>query len=310
MTTSNLDDLNLMGRQGEAAAGAELALHLGGARHIDKEHLGLVLPEGKRIESLQAIIAEREAWELRGIKGHARLARLESFIAHVKHFQRPETAVFADDSTLSAVFDYHHEFRVAEATDEQQAQRCAHRATYAFPLSEEWQAWARAWGKPLSPRELSELLEDRLDDILDPTAAPDSVKDAAKRLGLKLGDHSELVQVARELKVSAKREVAAAHTLATGEHTVEFSETHSAARSGGKSISVPTGFAIGIPVLEGGAGYPLLVRLRYALQDAAVTWTLVPLRPERVRKDAIEGEVARFREECGDVPFFYGSPER
>lgn len=185
-----------------------------------------------------------------------------------------------------------------------------HRALYRFPVSDEWKAWTTLRDS-LTMQQFAEFLEDRVVDIIDPASIEEKSATLveAKQLGLSLGTPQGLLEISRGLSIKVKAAVTDAHSLSSGETQVSFSEQHDAAsKDGTKSIVIPGGFAIGIPVFRGGAPYRLLVRLRYRLTGTAITWFFVISRAEKTWQTAVQ-------EACGaamsgtELPLFYGSPE-
>lgn len=278
-----------------------------------KAGTAVVVPMGKRIESMIHLRAEEEAWLVRRTRGSATLTRLSSFLDHVDRFAEAQTAaIFATDAKLTAVYDYHQN---------SVADHCDHRAEYTFPKSKAWQAWTRVFNKPLGAMDLSTLLEDRIEDVMDPSSSHvgEGARDLAALLGLRMGTVSELVTVAREMRVSVKKDVASAHVIATGELELQYSESHETKTKGGLQVLVPTGFFLALPVHEAGPVYSIVVRLRYMLDGAKVVWTLVPARLEEVERHAVETIVdlvdAHLAERASrdnepPIPLFWGERER
>lgn len=100
--------------------------------------------------------------------GKATLTQLPSFIDVVNRFKFAHSAIYAvDDFTkpsLTAIFDYHPENGAAGVNP---AQPMRHRASYAFPLSEEWNAWIAKNNTPMGMGDFAQFLETR---ILNPTS--------------------------------------------------------------------------------------------------------------------------------------------
>lgn len=268
----------------------------------------LVLPAGKTAISVKKFIDEyRQAPERR--EGTATLTQLESFIGHVNRFKDADSAVFAavenpTDSKLVAVLDYHRQ------TAEGAPRFGRHRALYRFPVSDEWTAWTKPRDS-LTMQQFAEFLEDRVVDIIDPASIEEKAATLveAKQLGLTLGTPQGLLEISRGLSIKVKAGVTDAHSLSSGETQVSFSEQHDAAsKDGTKSIVIPGGFAIGIPVFRVGAPYRLLVRLRYRLEGATIRWFFVISRAEKTWQTAVQEACATARDGTA-LPLFYGSPE-
>lgn len=128
-------------------------------------------------------------------------------------------------------------------------------------------------------------------------------------LGISLGTPQGLLEVSRGLSIKVKAGITNAQRLSSGETQVSFSEEHDAAsKDGTKSVAVPGGFAIGIPVFRGGAPYRLLVRLRYRLEGATIRWSFVIGRAEKTWQTAVQ-EACAAAKDGTELPLFYGSPE-
>lgn len=283
----------------------------------------VVIPAGKTVVPLGPLRTDEEAWQLRRIRGAAAMTKPDSFVAHARRFGDPErTVLFATRESIKAVYDYHYGAsspRVGAVAGEEEpvvvslpsAQHCDHQAVYQWPFSEAWKAWTKAWSRSLSSVELAEVLEDRAADILNP-ASPSvfaSTVDAVNLLGLTLGSASDLLAVAKEFRVSVKRDIAAAHNTDTGEVMLEYSETHSGAQ-GKRGVTVPTGLLLAIPVHEDGSAFQVVVRLRYSIQDARVTWQLKAHGVDDVVRVATEHQVQSIAEQLPELPLFWGAPER
>lgn len=276
------------------------------------------VPEGKKLVELHDLRQKEEDWNLRRVRGTAKLTKPESFVQHVKRFVTVNAAaLFATNSAITAVFDYHRaevetDLVTGEETSEVVADHAEHRAVYAWPLSEAWKTWTKAWGGGyLSSADLATLLEDRIGDVLSPTS-PElfrSTNDTVAMLGLTLGSASDLAAVAKDFRVSVKREVANAHNLDTGEVQIEYSEVHEGARASKKSVNVPTGFLLALPVFEDGAAFQVVVRLRYLLDGPKVVWQLKAHAIDEVVRVATEAQVKAIADELPEVPLFWGTPE-
>lgn len=266
----------------------------------------LLTPGGVSIDSLKPYLDEYLEHPER-TKGTARLQTLDALIVHCDRFGTAErSALFASAdrntmrASLACVYDYD--------TASQPGWR-EHRAVYPFAFSQQWEAWAGVDGKTMELEQFAEFLEDRIEDVIDPVDAFDSVKDYAKRLGYDLAGPSKLITLSRGLSINVESRVASHSKLSSGEGQILFSEEHSGARtSDGKTVKVPGGFAITLPVFEGGDAYQIPVRLRYTLRQGGIKWTCHLSRIPEAFRDAFEGACTKAAEETG-LPLFYGAPE-
>lgn len=253
-------------------------------------------------------------------RGTANLASLASFIAHAKRFAQSGSAVFADtgkNPSLQVVYDYHE----SGADDVGTARNLGHRATYAFPLSEEWKCWTNAADKPMEQGVFALFLEERLGDVAEPTsdaAKHPRVTQFSESLAGKLAPASKLLELSRGLTIRVDSKVTNAKNLANGTQQLTFEEQHNT--DDGSLLIVPTGFVISIPVFAPGAEYDekgrprqaldaISVRLRYRVSAGKISWFVSPYRLDLVLRDAITEALDRVRKETG-LPVFEGSPER
>lgn len=262
----------------------------------------LSVPAGRQVLDLRPHLDLRLNAPRR-TKGTARHTDLLSFVAHVKRFARPESAVFAVDTPsapkLIAVYDYH----AAGAPAFQE-----HRAEYQFPLAEEWTAWAALFAsKGLSQAEFAAHLEDRVVDVIDPSSVGAKTRKVVETLGLSLASPAAVLGLSRGISIRAETRVTNVTNLSTGEAQIVFEEKHSD-EAGGR-VKVPGGFVIGVPVFRGGVPYQIAVRIRYRVRDGVVTWTFSPHRIDAVFRDAFEEACALVQTETA-LPLFVGQPEQ
>jgi uncharacterized protein YfdQ (DUF2303 family) len=239
-------------------------------------------------------------------RGTARLADLDSFIAHVMRFQDSDSAVFAqpDPKTpnLTAVLDYHR----AGANNEPRFGE--HRATYAFPLSDEWTTWtARDGGDcAMSQAAFAEFIEDRIADIADPAVAGEGAKAFAELLSCEFASPSRLLELSRGLSLRVGSTLHQRLNLASGETQFTYAAQHQ--DETGAPLKVPGAFLLAIPVFRGGALYQVPTRLRYRASEGSVRWFFEMYRTERVFEHAFEEACERVVQ-MTKLPVFKGIPE-
>jgi hypothetical protein len=238
-------------------------------------------------------------------KGTAALNDLDSLIAHVNRFKDADTVLFANDNranpSIMAVLDYHR------AGAESDARFGTHRARFAFPLSDEWQAWSGSNKKPMRMVEFAAFLEDRIIDVLDGTETlPDDMARFVNAIGGKIASPSKLMEIAVGLKVHDKSAVGETVNLSSGEGEITFVSQHTDGK--GAPLKVPNLFLIGIPVFKNGPAYRIAVRLRYRKSDGGLTFWYELWRDDRVFDDAFSEALNRAREETG-LPVLLGLPE-
>jgi len=283
-----------------------------------------VLATAHGLVSIKSQIDEyRQAPERRA--GTARLQDLDSLILHVNRHKDTDSVLFANRSAeapnITAVLDYNK-----AGPDIEAARFGRHRAVYAFPLSEEWQAWHAQDGKQMAQRDFAAFLEDRIVDVIAPpdfehavfdysgddeakrrAAKPDiALKEMAELIGGNFAGPARMMEMAKGLSLSADINVKGAQNLSTGETSIVYTEEHRDA--GGAPLKVPNLFLIAIPVFDAGPLYRLAVRLRYRLAQGRITWWFDIHRADRVFDHAFTEACIRARDECA-LPLFYGVPE-
>lgn len=249
--------------------------------------------------------------------GTSQHTTIESIIRHANRQKIDRSAIFASDDprspSLTVVYNYddtpsgQSEADSGEPTSERADYR-DHRAHYAFPLSEEWLAWAAVSGENawLPQAAFAELIESRILDVLDPERVPEGAKDTAVRLGFELATPASLMSCSRGISVNATRAVTQTVNLSTGETEISFAETH--AGKGGARVIVPQSFALQLPVFRGGEKFVVLARLRYREADGTVRWGVRLHRPDICFRTAFTEACERAAKETA-LPLFYGSPE-
>lgn len=275
----------------------------------------LLVPEGDgfALKSVKEILdANRTVPPFR--KGISRHSTLESFVAHVKRNKDSDSSVFVGESEVVAIYDYH----LSGLPGEGKARNGLHRATYAFPFSDELKYWKQINGTALSQTQLATILEERFADLKDPATCSGSlIEEFAAQFeeGKKCyATPSRLMTLGRGLEIKANLTAKEVINQNTGERSIEFSESHESNDSQGKPERIPHAFVIAIPVFKpaitGGAvsAYQLPVRLRYKLTSGKVTWSVTIHRLDLAILHAKREEVVTIQSETG-LPVFEGSPE-
>ncbi|RVT99066.1 DUF2303 family protein [Rhodovarius crocodyli] len=302
---------------GDASAIIETMKELHGAKLLDVPggHDGeaarqvLLVPNGFRLESPKRYLDEyRTAPERR--KGTAVLTDLDSFIQHANRFRDGDSVVFAhrdeDKPSMTSVLDYHRQ--KAEG-----APRFGeHRGTYAFPLSEAWQAWAKVDGEPMGQPEFAAFIEERVMDIVIPPTdgrndAGALALDLLGTVGGEFAGPQKMLEISRGLKLNENSEVQNAQNLQSGEVQLVFKTQHTDAL--GQPLKVPSMFIVQAPVFEGGAAYKMPVRIRYRTSHGRITWTMARYRPDLIFFHAFDQAAERVKKET-ELPLFMGSAER
>lgn len=262
----------------------------------------LVVGKGRQIVDLRAHFAEARTEPVRRA-GTARHHTIGSFIEHVNRFKDADSAVFADVSAtpkVVAVLDYHR----AGAQGSPRFGR--HRSEYAFPLSEQWKAWAAKNGVVMDQAGFAEFLENRVLDVASPEGLGENSRAIAAKLGQSFATPQKLLELSRGLAVREGSIVQNAKNLSTGETQIQFTTQHTDER--GEPLKVPGLFLIAIPVFDDGVAYEIAVRLRYRLSGGRISWFYEIHSADVVLRDAIEEACTRVAKESA-LPVFRGIPE-
>lgn len=235
-------------------------------------------------------------------KGTARLTDLSSFITHTNRYKDEHTLVFANDDranpSLTAVLNYNE----AGATGEPRFGN--HRSHFAFPLSDEWKAWKSMNAEPMQMSGFARFLEDHIIDVMPINLIDVSDDDGTQRFvdtlgGLgRIADPAQLMSLASNLHINENSVVSQAQVLSSGEVKLDFQSSHDATQNG-QSITMPTMFAIGIPVFKNGPAYRIFARLRYRKQGSALSFWYELWRDDRTFDKAFDESVARVQDETG-----------
>lgn len=292
----------------DVGAALEVAMRLHGAQtgRIERGDIA-ILPEGLRTESLRKL---HEEWlplpERR--RGTASLDDLDSFIEHANRFKDADSVIYCrrneTDPAFQSILDYHR----AGGPDAHEAARWGqHRGLHKPTLSEVWRTWRDAEGKPLSQIGFATLIEDRILDIAPPPEADDATTNAlVTALGGRVAGQTDLLTIARGLRVKENVEITNAQTIETGEVEIHYkTELRDTAN---KPLRIATCFSVHAPVFEGGPPYRLWLRIQIRREEAALRWTLKRWRPDLIVKHALDEMIARVRAET-NLPVLSGAPE-
>ncbi len=223
-------------------------------------------------------------------EGLATMQSIGSLVAHVNRFKDTDSVVWADGAQrrIVAILDYH---RTSAAGSPRWGK---HRSVYACPLSEAWRAWGGGVAVECSQDELIALLDTR-DRELTTGTLPD---------GTKAPLPSSLLTIASNLESYSNAKAKRERDPQTGRVRIAFSEEKGFLGD----VLPPPSFLICIPVFEGEKAQPLEVRLRFAVDDGAATFSVQIHAAGDVLREA-------FRAICDVVadgtalPVFVGCPE-
>jgi len=199
-----------------------------------------------------------------------------AFIAYVNEWKQVATRIFyVQAGKFLAVIDYHQSKAPA-------AQHGDHLAFLDLTRSPEWITWAGKSEKTMSQQEFAEFLEDNSNDILQPGPA-------------------EMLEVATSLHATTGATFRRAMNLSNGQVQMQFDENIEAKVAGGTK-EVPTTFQIGVRPFMGTERYPVDCRLRYRVQGGSLSFHFKALHLDTITEAALEGIVAKVRDETGIAP--------
>ncbi len=189
------------------------------------------------------------------VKQHVSAYDAKAFIDYVNRFKMerelsddktaPKTTIFANPQTaaLKAIIDYHDIL----------PDYCHHAIEFAVPRSEQWNRWSSIDGKAMAQIAFAEFIEENTADIVEPAAAT--------FLDLVTG-------------LQAKKAVSfeSGVRLQDGSNQLVFAESIEAKGRG--TMTIPSEFAIGVPVFLNGEAYKVKCLLRYRIHEGALTFTV------------------------------------
>lgn len=239
----------------------------------------IVIPDDHAIKSLEHTLEQPFR-----IRAKVELNDAASFIAYINKHKLEETALYGsmgDKPVFVGVID-DNAAGVAAWRE--------HKATYACPLSHEWDTWNSSLhnGKAKTQVEFARFVEDNLLDIVEPSAA-------------------EVLAVSRTLE--AKKAVSFSSGVRLDNGDVQFLYNEETKGTAGKgTIDVPERFTIAIPVFEGGDKYAIDARLRYRISDTGQLSMWYELeRPHKVIEHATK-EVWKAIAEGTSLTIINGNP--
>lgn len=233
--------------------------------------------------------------------GQAQAQTFDAFCALTERHKTADSVIFADMNwqkpSLTAIIDYHQNQPGGTADNGK------HRVHYAFPLSEEWKKWLEMNGQPMKQQDFAWFLEDRILEVSSPAAEDQTYE---QQFGTKIALASQLVELSRGLNVRVDSVVKNAHTLQTGETSIQFEETHT--DTAGQPLKVPGLFMLYIAPFFMGDKVRIPVRLRYRVLGGKVTWFYDIYRPDLFITEFVRATLFDARDRTG-LPTYEGTPE-
>lgn len=248
-----------------------------GVHKFDDEHAIAIVPQEFTVKDLSSLLPPparpRES---------ITLLTPEALVRYVATFgDDMATCIFADETSgrYEAVLDYHQ-------PKADYCGYCDHRAVYACPASEEWKIWTSWSGKNQSQSDFARHIENNLPDIIAPLPA-------------------DMLRVALTLQVKKDVNFESDLRLDNGQAQLRYEETIRGTTRAG-DLTIPDQFTINIPVFEGTPRVQIGARLRYRLAEHKLTMWYELIRPEVVKRAAIEAVTAAIAEKLPNVRLFRG----
>lgn len=228
-------------------------------QQVDGIPVPFIIVNGK-VQTLPELVWNEHAKAPERIKAGVTVLDPQSFCEYYRLFADKGSRVFADETRqqVQSVLDYH------EAGDPRWGQ---HRLTLALRQSEEWKTWTARNNKVMTQQEFAEFLEQNAVDITTPSSAA-------------------IREIAEDLEVTVDVDFASAQKQAGGKVNFRYTETTKTTVSGGKQITVPDEFVVGIPAFVGGQRVPMQVLLRYRVKEQKLVFFYTLIRPEEVIRQA------------------------
>ncbi len=247
-------------------------------------------------------------------EGTAVLTQLPSFIALVNRFKFGNSAIFAVDDleapSLTAIFDYHADNSDFAAIP---VQSMRHKATYAFPLSKEWQAWFGRDAKPMSMGDFAAFLETHIVDVSDDPVTDWSPQAQAfakanrATTASSIATPTRLVDLSLKFRIYETAESCEAVNLTSGETQFAFVSEHR--QADGAPVDFPKLFSIVIPIFARSTEfYRIIARLRYRLDRGKPVFWFELWRPDLTFEQAFNGAIERVSAET-ELPIYTGTAE-
>lgn len=195
-----------------------------------------------------------------------------SLIAYVNEYKSPTTKIFANDSVVRAVLNYHSKEAAAHAS---------HIAVLTLKHSREWSAWMEVNGRPLDQKTFAEFIEENLLNVLDP-------------------DGATMVELVSTLESKTEVEFSSNIRNDNGTQRLVFDEKQTAQGTTSKGkMDIPRKIKLGLPVFKGGDPYPMEAFLRTRINAGKATFIVKLDNPTRVSDKAFSDVCAEITNQTG-----------
>lgn len=199
------------------------------------------------------------------------------FIDYVKLYADASSRIFCDVEArkFTAILDYHK-----PDADDASGRRGQHTATLTLRLTPTMDAWMKLAAGPIPQAVLAEFLEDRHGDIEEPAGA-------------------EILELAKTLEVKNDVAFKGAQRAEDGGYNLMYQETIAAKAGQAGTLTIPTRLLLSVQVFQGGKLVHLPVRLRFGLNNGAVSFRLTFLGLENQLRDEVRTVREQIETETG-----------
>lgn len=284
-------EIKSVARGTEASAIADIVRE-GDMPHVldSGDVVSIIVPPGATREQVDTeYLLDRPARR----RGTVRLHTPESFrVFVVRHVDTDRTTIYANKDLHGFVAVLNDLTPTVVGDDESMLDRGAaewadHRAFLTLRLTPEWKFWAEHDGQMMNQTDFATLIEDGQDEVREPNAAT-------------------LLELAMTFHAKTNVKFRSAIVLQSGQRQLNYEEATEAGAGRDGKLEIPAEILLGISPFEGTEPYALRARLRYRLNNGALTIGYQLIRPHEVLDSAFEDAKSKIAEI--DVPVFEGTP--
>ena len=237
----------------------------------------IVIKEGETVRGLSDLIPTTPD----RIRTKVELDNVESFIAYLKEFKKPETRVFSNAHnsihTFTALIDYHNPDKPSWIT---------HKCILTLTETDEWEKWISKDNHPFSQLEFSLFIENNINEIINP--------DGATMLELAL-----TLEASQDVKFRGKQNLQNGDTMLLSDVNTEMK----AGKDG--TITIPKELTLNIIPFKGLPPATIQARFRTILRNGQMTLGYQMIRPNLIIDTVIENTRQLITKEAM-VPVFGG----
>ena len=253
------------------APGAEAAET--GYRNVDAADAIAIVGNDRKIVALEEIVSK---FRPNPIRKHATVSLQEvaSFCQYWGLYRSEDSRIFADPNALkfAAILDYH-------GAAERPANWRVHTVSYTLTKTVEWTTWLANNGKRMNQSDFATFIEDNAVDVVEPKSA-------------------EMVDIAREFEATSSVKFASGVRLQGGQQRLTYID-ETKATVGKSQIEVPERFALRLSAFVGMPPVDVMARLRYRIEQGALTMWYDLVRPHKVAEQAFADAMKIIGSECG-----------